>query len=85
LNTRHVDAGNLASLSAGRIGRTWKAPPQFGQRSPSFVVEHSVQNVHSKLQMSASVASGGKSLLQHSQFGRSSSIAGPPKTFLIDD
>jgi hypothetical protein len=75
LNTPFVHAGNLPSLSASRIGLAWKAPLQFGQRSPSIVVEHSEQNVHSKLQISASVTSGGRSLLQHSQH------RGPPKLF----
>jgi hypothetical protein len=36
-------------------------------------VTHAVQNVHSKLQIIASVASGGRSVAQFSQIGRSSS------------
>jgi hypothetical protein len=51
-----------------------KVPPQFGHLPPSFVFEHSVQNVHSKEQIIAPGTSGFKSLLQHSQFGLSSSI-----------
>lgn len=36
---------------------------------------HSPHNVHSNVQMRASVGSGGKSVLQHSQPGRSLSMA----------
>jgi hypothetical protein len=75
LTTRTVDAGNFASLSAGRVGRATSSPPQFGQRRPSIVSVQSRQKVHSKLQIIASAASGSRSLLQHSQFGLSSSIS----------
>ncbi len=51
-----------------------KVAPQFGQRPCNLLSVQSRQNVHSKLQIMASVESGGKSLLQHSQLGRSSSI-----------
>jgi hypothetical protein len=71
---RLVEAGNFSSFSSGRTGRGWNSPPQFGQRSPSLVFEQSVQKVHSKLQISASLESGGRSLLQHSQLGRMSNI-----------
>jgi len=64
----------LASFEAGRIGRGAKLPPQLGQRPPSFSFTQSQQNVHSNVQIMASVAAGGKSLLQHSQLGRSSSM-----------
>ncbi|GAN00200.1 enoyl-CoA hydratase [alpha proteobacterium U9-1i] len=37
-----------------------------------------MQNVHSNVQIRASTLSGGKSLSQHSQFGRSSSITRAP-------
>jgi hypothetical protein len=62
-------------LSAGRIGRGTRLPPQFGQRPESFVSAQSLQNVHSNEQIIASAAAGGKSLSQHSQFGRSASMA----------
>jgi len=74
LNTRAVDAGYFASIDAGRIGRATRLPPQFGQRPPSLLSTQSRQNVHSNEQIIASAAAGGKSLLQHSQFGLSSSI-----------
>jgi hypothetical protein len=73
-STRFVDAGNRVSFSSGRLGRASSSPPQFGQRPPSFVSVQSRQNVHSKLQIMASPASGGRSLSQHSQLGRSSSM-----------
>jgi hypothetical protein len=68
-----LEAGNRSSLFAGLIGRGSSPPPQFGQRPPSLVSTQSRQNVHSKLQIIASGACGGRSLLQHSQLGRSSS------------
>src|ERR1700733_8598700 len=78
LTTRTVDAGYFSSFSAGRIGRETSSPLQFGQRPPSVVSVQSRQKVHSKLQIMASAASGGRSLLQHSQFGLSSSILVSP-------
>jgi hypothetical protein len=68
-----LEAGNRTNLFAGLIGRGSSPPPQFGQRPPSLVSTQSRQNVHSKLQIIASGACGGRSLLQHSQLGRSSS------------
>ena len=70
LTTRTVDAGYFSSLSAARMGRATSSPPQFGQRLPSVFSAQSRQKVHSKLQIMASLPSGGRSLLQHSQFGR---------------
>jgi hypothetical protein len=75
LKVRVVEAGYAVSFDAGLIGREVKLPPQFGQRPLSFSSTQSRQNVHSKEQIIASAAEGGKSLPQHSQFGRSSSIA----------
>src|SRR5258708_6314809 len=69
-----VEGGNFASFEAGRTGRSEKLPPQFGQRPPSFPFTQSRQNVHSNVQIMASVAAGGRSLSQHSQLGRSSSM-----------
>jgi hypothetical protein len=40
-----------------------------------LVSTQSRQNVHSKVQIMASVASGGRSLSQHSQDGRNASMA----------
>jgi hypothetical protein len=65
-------------LSAGRTGRRTNSPPQLGQRPPGRrSAAHAAQEVHSNEQISASGASGGKSLPQHSQFGLSSSISLP--------
>src|SRR5262245_27880181 len=58
------------------MGRGTKSPPQFGQTSPSTPSTHAAQNVHSKLQMRASLDSGGSGLLQCSQVGLSSSMFG---------
>ena len=77
LNTRSVEAGNFASLAAGRLGLATSSPPQFGQMPASTASVHDAQNVHSNEQMRAS-ASGGRSRLQHSQFGRSWSMGWPP-------
>ena len=43
---RSVDAGDLASLSAGRRGRLTSSPPQFGQIE-FIAAEQSWQKVHS--------------------------------------
>jgi len=59
------------------MGLGEKLPPQLGQRPPSLLSTQSRQNVHSYVQIIASVEEGGKSLLQHSQPGLSSSIASP--------
>lgn len=54
------------------MGRGTNPPPQLGQTSCKVVSTQSAQNVHSKLQMRASVEEGGRSRSQHSQLGRSS-------------
>jgi hypothetical protein len=74
LNTRRVDGGLLTRLATGRIGRGEKLPLQFGQTPLSLLSTQSRQKVHSNVQIIASVACGGKSLAQHSQLGRSSSM-----------
>src|SRR5262249_6239737 len=75
LSTRSVEAGYFASIAAGRTGRRNNSPPQLGQRPPgSRLATQSVQKVHSKVQIMASAASGGRSLSQHSQLGLSMSI-----------
>jgi len=71
---RVVDAGLAINLPAGRRGRRNSSPPQFGQMPCNTVSAQLAQNVHSKVQIRASVDSGGKSLSQHSQLGLSSSI-----------
>ncbi len=65
-----MDAGNLASLDAGRRGRASSSPPQLGHFPESVFVAHFSQNVHSNEQIRASVDSGGRFLSQHSQLGR---------------
>jgi hypothetical protein len=79
LNTLSVAAGYFTSIAGGRIGRTEKLPPQFGQRPFKRVSTQSRQKVHSKVQIIASAASGGRSLSQHSQPGFSTSICASPK------
>ena len=59
----------------GRIGRGANPPPQLGHTFPKTSVTHVAQNVHSNVQMRAFFDSGGRSLSQHSQLGRSSSMA----------
>ncbi len=71
---RLVDAGWFANSSAGLMGRFVNSPPQLGQMPASFCATQVVQNVHSKEQIIASLDSGGRSLLQHSQFGLSASM-----------
>ena len=73
-NTRSVVAGLLTSFSNGLLGRATSSPPQFGHLFFNKLVVQSLQKVHSKEQILASVDSGGKSLSQHSQFGRNCSI-----------
>src|ERR1700722_6961039 len=63
------------------MGRRSNPPPQFGHTLPSFVSAQSAQNVHSYEQIRASAASGGKSLSQYSQFGRSCNAIVPSLRF----
>jgi len=72
--TRCVDAGYLPSSDAGRMGRGEKLPPQLGHSLPKTPDAQNSQNVHSNVQITASLESGGKSLSQHSQLGLNSSI-----------
>ena len=74
---RLVDPGLSASLLAGRRGLATNSPPQLGHLPPSTASAQDAQNVHSNEQMRASPDSGGRSLLQHSQFGLSSSMSTP--------
>jgi hypothetical protein len=75
LYTRSFDAGAVIRFFAGRTGRRTNSPPQFGQTFCKTPLTQSAQNVHSKEQIIASVDSGGKSLSQHSQFGRNASMS----------
>jgi len=74
LVNRSVDAGDESSFPAGRVGRSTKSPPQFGQTPPNRASAHSAQNVHSKVHILASGAPFGRSQSQHSQFGRIASM-----------
>src|SRR5271166_415222 len=74
---RIVEGGFVSSFETGRSGRGAKFPPQLGQTPRSLLSTQSRQNVHSNVQIMASVADGGRSLSQHSQLGRSSSIGNP--------
>jgi len=73
-STRLVDGGLFFNAAIGLIGLVTKLPPQLGHllfKTPSTQL---VQKVHSKVQIRASVDSGGKSLSQHSQLGLNSNI-----------
>lgn len=67
-------AGLLSNLSFGRIGLSNKLPPQLGQIPFSTLSTQSLQKVHSKVQIIASLDSGGNGLLQFSQLGLNSNI-----------
>jgi len=74
LKMRSVAAGYFSNKFAGRIGRLTNSPPQLGHFPRKLDSAQIWQKVHSKEQTLASTESGGKSLLQHSQLGRSCSI-----------
>lgn len=76
--TRLVEDGLLSNFSLGRIGLGENPPPQLGQTLFKRFSTHCLQNVHSKVQMQASVDSGGRSLSQYSQLGLSSNILYAP-------
>ena len=71
---RSLLAGYFARRCDGRVGRFSKPPPQFGHTFNKTVSTHSAQNVHSKVQIMASLLSLGRSLPQCSQLGLSWSI-----------
>jgi hypothetical protein len=71
---RSEEAGYFLKRCSGRIGRGSKLPPQFGHTPSSRASTQSRQKVHSNVQTMASAESGGRSLPQCSQFGRSCSI-----------
>jgi hypothetical protein len=49
------DAGYFSINKVGRIGRSTKLPPQFGQTFCKTVVAQSLQKVHSNVQIIASL------------------------------
>jgi hypothetical protein len=69
-----VFAGYFNSLSAGRIGRFSKPPPQLGQMFSKILSTQSLQKVHSNVQTNASVLSFGNDFAQFSQTGLISNI-----------
>lgn len=71
---RFLEAGNFSSILVGLIGRFTRLPPQFGHTWFKTDFAHSMQKVHSKVQMTASCDDGGRSLSQFSQLGRRSSM-----------
>ena len=74
MNTRCCEAGDLTSKCAGLMGRRTRSPPQLGHLKRSCYSVQEAQNVHSNVQMNASAEDGGRSVLQHSQFGLSSTL-----------
>lgn len=56
------------------MGLSTKLPPQLGHLFFNMFLVHDLQNVHSNVQIYASLLEGGRSLLQHSQFGPNSNI-----------
>jgi len=77
LRTLTVDAGLFLSSFSGLIGLATKLPLQLGHLLFNMFLAHVLQNVHSNVHITASLLDGGKSLLQHSQFGLSSNILFP--------
>ena len=69
-----VDAGYLAIILKGLIGRCTKLPEQLGHTFLKSANAQFLQYVHSKEQIIASVDVLGKSLLQCSQLGLISNI-----------
>ena len=60
---RSVEAGCFSRCRLALVGRSTSSPPQLGQMS-SIASVHSAQKVHSKLQMNAPGACGGRSVPQ---------------------
>ena len=69
-----MDAGLFFNAAVGLMGLLTKLPPQLGHILFNTPSAQLLQKVHSNVQITASVDSGGKSLLQHSQFGLNSNI-----------
>jgi hypothetical protein len=81
LNVRSLVAGYWRRVSTGRTGRRVNSPPQWGHFPRKRALAQSEQNVHSNEQIIASRESGGRSRLQHSQFGFMSNIGDQPPNF----
>jgi hypothetical protein len=77
LYTLSFDAGYMANMGAGRLGRATNSPPQFGHNPFNALSAQLAQKVHSNEQMRASLESGASGLSQHSQVGRSCSMLSP--------
>jgi hypothetical protein len=71
-------AGYWRRASTGRTGLRTSSPPQFGHLPCTRVSTHVEQNVHSNEQIIAACEFGGRSQLQHSQFGFMSNMAVHP-------
>jgi hypothetical protein len=80
---RSLDGGWSRSRCAGRTGRGCSRPPQFGHSPPANPAAQAAHHVHSKLQMSASSLSAGRSRPQHWQLGLISSISTGTMTHLL--
>ncbi len=74
LNTLSTLIGYFSNLECGRVGLFSKPPPQLGQTFSKMFSTHWIQNVHSKVQIMASLESFGNILPQFSQLCLSSSI-----------
>jgi len=70
-----VVAGYFNNFSFGRVGRFSNPPLQLGQTFCKTFVTQSIQNVHSNVQIIASVLSFGNFLPQFSHTGLNSNIA----------
>jgi len=71
---RFVDGGYLIKCFLGLTGRFVNPPPQFGHTFLKMIFAQSLQKVHSKVQIIASVELWGRSIPQCSQHGRISNI-----------
>jgi len=73
-NTLFVDAGYFSIIFSGLIGLSTKLPEQLGHTFLKMAMAHSLQYVHSKEQIIASIEIFGNSLSQCSQLGLMSNI-----------
>jgi hypothetical protein len=69
-----MPTGYFSRNRLGLVGLGVNPPPQLGQTFCNFSSAHSLQNVHSKEQIIASVLSLGRGFVQFSQMGLISSI-----------
>ena len=68
--TLSIRTGYLSTNVFGRVGLFSKPPPQLGQTFSKIVSTHSLQNVHSNVQIIASLESWGKNKEKNSQQGQ---------------